>query len=106
MTQAKAPEHARSANGPAEALARAEQPVLSAERRHLLDLDDFTPAEITGVLRSEVIKRDTLEGPEAAAAVQRVNRGERTKILTRRADEAEPSPAPDAAQGAEGDPAP
>lgn len=71
------------------ALLTENEAVVATIRRELRRVVDVLVSEddITGVLRNEVIKRDTLEGPEAASAAQRVNRGERSKIITRRAVE-------------------
>jgi hypothetical protein len=51
--------------------------VVSAIRRELRRVVDVlvSDEEIVKVLREEVIKRDTLEGPDAEAAVKRVARG-------------------------------
>lgn len=52
--------------------------VVSAVRRELKRLVDVSVSEedIVRVLRDEVIKRDTLEGPNAESAERRVNRSE------------------------------
>ena len=52
--------------------------VIGAVRRELRRVVDVLvdDADIVRVLREEVIKRDTLEGPEAESAARRVNRTE------------------------------
>lgn len=61
------------------ALVLENEDVLAAIRRELRKLVDVlvSPEEIQAVLRDQVIKRDTLEGAEAAAAVSKITRQQR-----------------------------
>ena len=70
--------------------------VVSAVRRELRRLVDVLVDEesIIKVLRAEVIKRDTLEGPEAEAALKKVNKGEQKKAKATGELEEKPASAP------------
>ncbi len=59
------------------------QSVLNAIRRELRRVVEVNvnEEEVANVLREQVIKRDALEGPEAAEAVRRVNRRSERPIL-------------------------
>lgn len=61
------------------ALVLENEDVLGVIRRELRKVVDVlvSPEEIQTVLRDQVIKRETVEGPEAAAAVSKVNRQQR-----------------------------
>lgn len=70
--------------------------VLNAIRRELRRVVEVNvdEADIANVLRDQVIKRDTLEGPEAEAAARRVQRrSDRALVKPRAEGTAEPAPA-------------
>ncbi len=76
--------------------------VLSTIRRELrrvvqVNVDE---AEIAGVLRDQVIKRDALEGPEAETAARRVQRRSDRPIINSKEDHTDtpPTPAPTPSQ--------
>jgi hypothetical protein len=77
------------------ALLTCNEGVISAIRRELRRVVDVLvdDAEIVAALQQQVIKRDTLEGPEAEAACRRVNRREGKAL--RKAKEAADALSPD-----------
>ncbi len=78
------------------------EPVLSVIRRELRRLADgmkIDVAEVEGIVRSQVLKREIVEGEEAEAALARVNKFYRkgtTPRRTKKKQEAEPSAPPPA----------
>lgn len=69
--------------------------VIRRELRRMVDIN-VSEDEVVKVLRDEVIKRDTLEGPPAEEAERRVNRAENRRLRDNTVPEpaAEPAPPP------------
>lgn len=86
------------------ALVLENEDILAAIRRELRKVVDVlvSPEEIQAVLRDQVLKRDTLEGPEATAALAKVSRQQRRAAKAESAGQASTdcSDAPAAAPGA------